>query len=256
MKTMKRLILPLSFFCFLFCIGFFLHYYAEVIQEKNTHEELIRMKTSADYGVTETVQTGEKGIMPVYRELYEENPDIIGWVKVEDTYLDYPVMQTKGDNEYYLHRNFEKEYQYSGLPFLDARCDLDIPSTNLIIYGHNMKSESMFSCLTKYKNEEYFRKHPVIRFDTMYEESEYQIIAVVLSKVFKKNDNDFKFYQFVHTDSKAEFDEYIDNMKNLSLYDTGYSAVFGDQLLTLVTCSYHTENGRIAILSKKITNRK
>jgi sortase B len=123
-----------------------------------------------------------------------------------------------------------------------------------MIYGHNMKSESMFSCLTKYTKEEYYKAHPVIRFDTIYEEAEYQIVAVVLSKVYKKTEDVFKFYQFYQADSEEEFNDYILNMKQLSLYDTGIDAFYGDSLLTLVTCSYHTENGRIALLAKKIND--
>jgi len=121
-----------------------------------------------------------------------------------------------------------------------------------MIYGHNMKSDAMFSSLTKYKNKEYYLAHPIIQFDTIYEEFEYEIIAVVLSKVFKKTDNTFKFYQFVQADTEAEYDKFIENMKQLSVYDTGIDACYGEQLLTLVTCSYHTENGRIAILAKKV----
>lgn len=254
MKTFKKVILPLSFFCLLVCAAFFIHYFTGVFHERNDQEELILNKTVTEGAITNKEPTGEKDILAAYKTLYAENPDIIGWVKIEGTRLDYPVMQTKDDNEYYLHRNFEKEYQYSGLPFLDAQCDIDKPSTNLIIYGHNMKSDSMFSCLTKYKNEDYYREHPVIRFDTIYEEAEYQIIAVVLSKVYKKTDTDFKFYQFVQAENEEDFNAYIENMKQLSLYDTGNGAVYGDQLLTLVTCSYHTENGRIALLAKKITD--
>ena len=115
-----------------------------------------------------------------------------------------------------------------------------------------MKSDAMFSSLIKYTDKNYYLEHPVIRFDSLYEEAEYQIIAVVLSKVYRKSDNVFKFYKFIQAETEEEFNEFIDNMKQLSVYDTGISAAFGDQLLTLVTCSYHTENGRLAVLAKKI----
>jgi sortase B len=173
--------------------------------------------------------------------------------QIEGTPLDYPVMQNKDDNEYYLHRDFYGEYEYSGLPFLDLKCNFEQPSTNLIIYGHNMKSDAMFSCLTRYTDKEYFLEHPVIRFDTIYEEGEYEIIAVVLSQVYRKSDDVFKFYQFTQADTEAEFEDYIRNMKKLSLYDTGVDASFGDRLITLVTCNYHTKNGRLAVLAKRLT---
>jgi sortase B len=115
-----------------------------------------------------------------------------------------------------------------------------------------MKSEAMFSSLLKYQKEDYYVKHPVIEFDTLYEQNRYEIIAVIRSKVFKKTDQTFKFYQFVQADSREAFEEYVDNMKRISLYDTGADVTYGDQLLTLVTCSYHTDNGRLAVLARKL----
>jgi len=253
MKKLKSIIMPLSFLCLVVCVIFFLQYFIDGIQEQKEKGDLILKKQAITEPVdTEVNQNEDRVLLPKYKILYEENSDLIGWIKIEDTPLDYPVMQNMGDNEYYLHRNYYEEYEYSGLPFLDLKCSLDPPTTNLIIFGHNMKSDSMFSCLTKYIDEEYYFEHPIIKFDTLYEESEYQIVAVILSKVYMKSDDVFKFYQFVQADSEAEFDEYILNMKKLSLYDTGFGASYGDQLLTLVTCNYHTDNGRLAVLAKKV----
>lgn len=253
MKKLKSIILPLSFICLIVCAIFFLQYFIDGIQDRREQEDLIRKKqTMTETAITDAGQSGEKEILSQYKTLYEENSDLIGWVKIDGTPLDYPVMQNKDDKEYYLHKNFYGEYEYSGLPFLDIKCSQDPPSTNLIIYGHNMKSDAMFSCLTKYLNKEYYQKHPVIVYDTIHEEGQYEIVAVILSQVYKKTDDVFKFYQFVQADTEAEFDNYIQNMKKLSLYDTGVGASYGDQLLTLVTCYYHTENGRLAILAKKM----
>lgn len=253
MKTLKAIILPLSFFCFLICTMFFILYAADIWQDKRDQEDLISKKEAAtDTAETIPIEPEEQQVLAQYRLLHQENPDLIGWVKIDGTPLDYPVMQNLENGEFYLHRNFRKEYEYSGLPFLDKKCEIGEPGTNLIIYGHNMKNETMFSSLMKYREKEYYLKHPVLRFDTVYEEREYQIIAVILSEVYKKTDTTFKFYQFVRADTEAEFDEYMNNMKELSLYDTGETAVYGDDLLTLVTCAYHSENGRLAVLAKKL----
>lgn len=253
MKKLKSIVLPLSFICLVVSTIFFLQYFIDGFQDQKEKEDLILKKQT----ITELADAGvdpqeARVLLPQYKTLYEENSDLIGWVKIEDTPLDYPVMQNIEDNEYYLHRDYYREYEYSGLPFLDIKCSIDPPSTNLMIYGHNMKSDAMFSCLTKYIDKEYYLQHPIIKFDTLYEESEYQIIAVILSKVYMKSDDVFKFYQFVQANSETEYDEYILNMKKLSLYDTGFGASYGDQLLTLVTCNYHTENGRLAVLAKKV----
>ncbi len=252
MKSLKKFILPLSFFCLLISAAFFFVYYSDLLQDRKDQEELIEKKEFVgDEAVSGLGNPEKEEILAQYAALHQENSDLIGWIKIEGTPLDYPVMQNEDDGEFYLHRNFRKEYEYSGLPFLDKKCDISGPSTNLIIYGHNMKSDSMFSCLTEYKDEEYFHEHPVIQFDTLSEESEYRIVAVILSKVYRKSDQTFKFYQFVQAGTEEEFNEFIDNMKQLSLYDTGVDASYGDELLTLVTCSYHTDNGRLVVLAKK-----
>ncbi len=252
MIKIKSFILPLSYFFLIVSVIFLLAYIVDGLQDRRDQEELIRKKhTTTEVAINEPGPSSKKEILPQYRDLFEENHDLIGWVKIEGTPLDYPVMQNKDDNEYYLHRNFYGEYEYSGLPFLDLKCSFEPPSTNLIIYGHNMKSDAMFSCLTKYTDKDYYLEHPVIQFDTIFEEGKYEIVAVILSEVYKKTDEVFKFYQFTQAENEAEFDEYIRNMKNLSLYETGSDAAFGDHLIILVTCNYHTENGRLAVLAKK-----
>ena len=253
MKKIKAFILPLSFICLLISAVFFIMYFSDIVQDRRDQEELKgRIEDVTDAEVSVPSEPEKNQILERYETLYHENSDLVGWVKIEGTPLDYPVMQNKEDGEFYLHRNFDKEYEYSGLPFLDKKCDITEPGTNLIIYGHNMKSDSMFSCLTGYREEKYYSEHPVIVFDTIYEKAEYQIIAVILSKVYKKTDNTFKFYQFIRVDTEEEFNNFIADMKGLALYDTGTGASYGDELLTLVTCSYHTDNGRLAVLAKKL----
>jgi len=253
MKSVKVIILTLSFFCLFSCAAYLAEYFIDSCRAQSDIDALINNKEQlAEEAAYDSKKPTKKTMLPQYEEMYQKNPDLIGWIKIENTAIDYPVMQNQQDGEYYLHRNFNKEYEYSGLPFLDKRCDVNNPSTNMIIYGHNMKSETMFSSLTNYKDVNYYKEHPVIRFDTLYEEQEYEIFAVILSKVYKKTDNTFKFYQFVNADTKEEFAQYRNNIKKLALYDTGIQARYGDQLLTLVTCSYHTENGRLAVLAKKL----
>ena len=255
MKNMRFLVLILSAFCFAFCSIFLVCYYASGLRAQ---EEMIGLIQAIEENAEETpVCTSsenpeERTVLPQYEELYQQNTDLIGWVSIEGTSLNYPVMFTPRDGEYYLHRNFNKEYEYRGLPFLDKNCDIERPSTNLLIYGHNMKNNTMFSSLLKYKDKEYYEEHPVICFDTIYEKGEYEIFGVILSRVYKKSDRDFKFYQFIEGKTKEEFDEYISNIRELALFETEIKPEFGDRLLTLITCSYHTENGRLAVVARRI----
>ncbi len=208
--------------------------------------------TSPESVMSASPEAAEPVMLPEFKELYAQNSDIIGWLKIEGSLISYPVMHTPLNAEFYLSRDFNRQESKSGLPFLDYRCSIDKPTTNWIIYGHNMKNGSMFHALMNYKNEAYYKEHPVIKLDTLYEQGEYEIIAVILSKVYRKDEDVFKFYQFVNAETQTEFDSFIQNVKQLALYDTGLSAQYGDQLLTLTTCEYSTENGRLAVIARRI----
>lgn len=208
----------------------------------------------------QTPAPSEKQMLSEMAELYAQNPDIAGWLKIDGTAIDYPVMYTPEDGEYYLYRNFEREEDPSkeGCLFIDKNCSLEPRSTNLLLHGHNMKNGSMFHALLGYKDETFYQEHKAIRFDTLYEEGEYEVVCVFLSQVYKKSDTDvFKFYRFYDAATRQQFDEYVENIKKLELYDTGITPVYGDELITLSTCEYSTENGRIAVVARKIkdTNR-
>ena len=181
--------------------------------------------------------------------MYEQNPDLFGWVCIEDTVLDYPVMHTPDDPEKYLRLSFEGETSTAGTPFMDAKCGID--SDNYIIYGHNMKNGTMFREILQYANKSYWQEHPMIRFDTLYEQGEYEVLAAFYDRVYYADENCFKFYRFIKAADKADYDNAIQNYKEKSLYDTGVTAEYGDKLITLVTCSYHEEHGRFVVVARQ-----
>lgn len=190
-------------------------------------------------------------VLDEYKTLYQKNKKLIGWLKIDDTLIDYPVMQTS-DNEYYLDHNYNQEYDKNGSLFLDCNCTAYPQSTNLIIYGHHMKSGQMFGGLQKYAKESYAQKHSTIQFDTIYEKGTYQVMYVFRSQVYNENDIVFKYYQFIEANSEEEFNSYMREMEAVSLYDTGVTASFGDSILTLSTCDYSQEDGRFVVVAKKI----
>ncbi len=201
---------------------------------------------------TEQMQETEPGspkMLEQYQSLYEQNLDLYGWITIADTKIDYPVMHTPHDPEKYLHANFEGAYSYAGIPFLEDACSED--SDNLIIYAHNMADGSMFASLMKYSEESYWKEHPTIRFDTLYEEQEYEILAAFYDRVYYKSEVCFKFYKFIDAVDEADFDNAIRNFKKKAIYDTGVTASYGDQLITLVTCAYHVENGRFVVVARR-----
>mgnify|MGYP002620997866 CR=1 FL=1 len=208
-------------------------------------------------------QTGCE-ILPAYRAMFEENPDMIGWLSIDGTVIDYPVMQTPEDEDYYLDKGFDKQPNSNGCLILGAACSAGIgtreqgyedgsaPSTNLIIHGHTMQSGMMFGNLPLYEDHDYASEHSTICFDSLYEHREYEIIAAFYSQVYYKDQDIFKYYQFVQADTQEDFDNWYDNIKALSLYDTGVTAAFGDEFITLSCCSYQVEDGRFVVVGKRI----
>lgn len=187
-----------------------------------------------------------------YQRLFAANDDMIGWLKIPGTEIDYPVMQTMEDEEYYLHRNFFKEKDNNGTLILDTDSDITKTSNNLIIHGHNMKSGAMFAGLVDYEDEEFLKEHRQIEFHTRDEERKYEVIAVFRSKVYTVEDKVFKYYQFFEAENQDEFDYFYNNIKKMSIYDTGVTAQYGDEFITLSTCVYHTSNGRLVVIGKRI----
>lgn len=187
-----------------------------------------------------------------YRDSFLANEDMAAWLKIDDTVIDYPVMWTPRDETYYLYRGFDGKEDKNGCLILDTDSSLDPLTTNLIIHGHNMRSGAMFGTLTDYEDEEYFRKHRIIRLYTEDYERRYEVIAAFRSQVYRKKDTVFKFYKFFQADDPEEFDDFYQNIKALSLYDTGVTAEFGNHFITLSTCTYHVEQGRFVVVAKEI----
>lgn len=190
-------------------------------------------------------------ILPQFQDLAAQNPDLAGWLTVGGTRIDYPVMYSPDEPERYLHANFEKQYSFAGLPFIDAAGQVD--SGNRVIYAHNMLDGSMFRSLFRYEQKNYWEKHPTFTFSTLYEEKEYEIMSVFYDKVYKKTDTNFKFYQFFDTSDADHFARAMEHFQDKQLYDTGVTAQPGDKLITLVTCAYQTDNGRFVVVAREKT---
>ena len=244
------------------CFGYFGAYYFFAERTNVDYEELAGLKGSEALFSESTEKKNDTllvhktavklpDVLDEYKTLYEKNKKLIGWLKIDDTNIDYPVMQTS-NNEYYLDHNFNQEYDKNGSIFMDFECSAYPRSTNLILYGHHMKSGNMFGNLQKYAKESYGKEHALIQFDTIYEKATYQVMYVFRSQVYKEDDVVFKYYQFIDANSEAEFNYYMDEMAKLSLYETGVTANYGDSLLTLSTCDHSQEDGRFVVVAKRI----
>ncbi len=255
----KMLIAGCLFMCII-SFGYLGAYYQVSAKSAREFEELSALKEAGKQSsntkevrihyTDDSVETPD--ILPEYSLIHQKNQRLIGWVKIADTIIDYPVMQTV-NNEYYLDHNFNQEKDRNGCIFMDYQCDVVKGCDNIILYGHHMKSGKMFGTLNRYSKESYYEEHPTIQFDTIYEKGTYQVMYVFRSKVYSEEEVTFKYYQFINAVSEKEFNSAMIEMAELSLYDTGVTAEYGDQLLTLSTCDYQEKKGRFVVVAKKIS---
>ena len=197
-------------------------------------------------------ETGETfEILREYAPVFEMNPDLVGWIRIDDTRLNYPVMQTPDRPNFYLTHDFYEESSRHGCVYAQENCDVFAPSDNTVIYGHRMKDGSMFATILKYSSLDFLKEHPTITFDTLTEHHTYQIISFFLTTA--SVGQGFPYHTFVDAASEAEFNQFIAKCKSLSLHDIGVDAEYGDKLITLSTCEYSQVNGRLVVVAKRIS---
>lgn len=184
-----------------------------------------------------------------YAELAQVNPDFAAWLKIPQTEIDYPVMFTPDDPEYYLRRAFDKTNSQSGTPFIGVEASLD--STCFIIYGHNMNNGTMFGTLDYYTDPEFWASQRTFTLDTVDEQREYEVFAAAKTKILPADSPEFQYYRYAGDLDEPRFEEFIEGLQAQALYDTGILPTYGDQVLILSTCSYHTQDGRFIIAARK-----
>ena len=215
--------------------------FPEVLPEKDPDET-----KQSESGETETIPLG-----PTidFAGLKEINEDCVAWIHIEDTAINYPVVQGS-DNSFYLKHLIDGKWNSAGCIFLDSRVDSDLSDRHSIIYGHHMNSGKMFADLEKYKDKGFYEKHPTILFRTIWGNEQYQILSAFTTPVY--TGNDFNYYSFIKAQKGADYEYFIREIKRKAIYETGITAEYGDKLLTLSTCEYSQRNGRMVVVAKKI----
>ena len=217
-----------------------------------TDDKKSAKKKDAKQQEKKKIDPADLTVLKKYSDLYKQNKDLAGWLSIEGTVINYPVMQTgKKNPDFYLHNGFDKKESDHGTLFVDARNDIVNRDTNLIIYGHNMRDGTMFGGLKSFMDKDYFEKHQELVFDTIYEKAKYRIVAVCLSKVNYQDDDTFRYYNFLNADSKEEFQAFLANIQQLTVFDQNIDISYGDELLTLSTCNSYVQDGRLFLIAKK-----
>ena len=192
----------------------------------------------------------EDGILLEYAELYARNPDMAGWLAIDGTKINYPVMHTPGRPNHYLQRNFNGEFSSWGCLYAREECDLEEPSDNVTIYGHNMKDGSMFAGLNAYTDREFWKSHRYIRFDTLTEHHTYVIFAVFTTTA--SEGQGFDYFDFIDAADEMAFDTFLAKCFSNALYDTDIQPEYGDKIICLSTCEYSQINGRLVVAAMRI----
>lgn len=235
-----------------FCGYHIYDHYAQVDEQTEVFDglaEVVENAPTEEKEAEDTPVSEGKNVLARYQELYLQNEDMAGWISIDGTTINYPVMQSVNEPNFYLKHNFEKEYSDLGVPYIQENCDI-LTSDNLVIYGHHIKGGKMFGALESYKDKGFYEEHKTIHFDTLTETAEYEIVAVF--KTVAYSSEGFRYYDFVNAEDEEGFNTYIAKCKDLALYDTGVSVEYGDKLITLSTCEYSAQNGRLVVVAKKI----
>lgn len=265
--SLRKLVLLVNMCIMIGCMAYLGNYYKESrkvvakvdeIKELIVEEEEEVIVDEKNEPITKPMvdkKTGELILLNKFKKALKKYPDLVGWIKIDDL-IDYPVMQTGIDDPlYYLYKNIDGEYSKAGTIYMDARSDIKKPSTNFILYGHNMMNMSMFGWLSYYANEDFYKEHPIINFDTLYFTGKYEIVAAFYSEYFGEDEeyaDEFKYYEFINAKNKKEYNAYIKQIKSMALYDTGVKTTYGDQLLTLSTCNHMwgKQDGRFVVVAR------
>lgn len=225
-------------------------------QEEGDDHAAQALYTDTPYIDTLPLHTGlseppqEKAILSQYAELYARNSDLTGWLSIKNAGIDLPVMLTPDEPEYYLRRGFDRESTQSGTPFIGVGADED--SDCFIIHGHKMKNKTMFGTLDYYEDNEFWKDNKTISFNTLYEQRNYEIFAVLKTRVLYTNEAGLRYSSYSGELTKTRYKELIDWLTAQSEYDTGIVPVEGEQILLLSTCSYHTPNGRFVVATRRV----
>lgn len=247
----------LLFIIFIIGITYILQYFNASNDNKQMYQEIAN---NTEIQVLNTEEDLEDETSPISENvqkvvnLKQENQDVIGWIQIDNTDINYPILQSS-DDEYYLKHNYKKEKSKYGSIFIKSSCNILDTKSNVIIYGHNMNDTQMFNQLLNYENKDYYTEHPIIRLATEQGESQYEIVSVFKSRVFYQDEtNVFRYYNYTTFDDEKTYSAYIENCKKIQLYDTGVSAEYGEQLITLSTCEYSQSNGRFVVVAKKLNS--
>lgn len=242
----RKVIFDVAIVVFIGSCAYLISYYGQSGYNANFYNGVASM-----LGNGEVSENYPRAYLTKFASLWEMNEDIVGWLSIDGTQVNYPVVQSD-DNDYYLHKDFSKADNKYGIPFADCRVDISKPSTNIPIYSHNMKDGQMFGELINYQSLDYYKQHPVINFDSLYEEGKYKIVGMFIASTLPEHAPNFEYHNFIEAETDQELMDFANEVLSRSLIVTGVDIQPGDHLITLSTCTYDFEEARFAIVARRV----
>ena len=215
---------------------------------KNLEQIIVENKTNEDSQNKEEKSNTTNYSNVDLNSLKNQNRDLIGWIKIDNTNINYPVMQ---NGNYYLRRNFYKKYSKLGTPYLADYCNIRT-SDILTIFGHHINQGYMFADLIKYQDFDYYNSHKYIKFYTLENNQTIENIYEVCF-AFKIKAERYNYYSYTRFYDEDDLKEFVENCQKLSIYNTVTKFDYGNQFITLSTCEYSQNNGRMIVIAKRIT---
>lgn len=212
-------------------------------------QEKVYSELSKSISLENQQENNEKQQSEDYSNVFKLNTDMVAWLKIEGTNINYPVMQTPQKPDYYINKNFYKQPSSWGTPYMEEECDIN-SSSNLIIYGHHINNNKMFGELENYKDKKYYNAHKVIKLITQSEIRAYEIVTVFKTTVYEENE--FKYYEFINYKTQQQLNTFINQCESKAFYNTGVKCTEGDKLITLSTCEYSSKNGRLVVVARAL----
>lgn len=249
MNKWKLLVLMLCCSMIGVCGKYLYDYFAQSSENKDAYADIIDIgfSNSTDIQDKDDPEDETETSDFDYDSLLAINSDCVGWIRIDGTDIDYPVVQA-ADNSFYLHHNFNQESAICGAIFMDYRNDIDLTREHLILYGHQMKDGSMFKQLNGYKDKDFYKEHPEITLYLRNQKYSYDVVAIYVTNISWSGG----YYNYLHGNTREEQIEYLQNkMAAYQLYDTGLTVTQDDELLSLSTCEYSSTNGRLIVLAKR-----
>lgn len=258
----RKIILIICIIVFVVSASILISYFVKSLHTKNLNSRLQKMYSEPDSSssvMPDNESSPDRVIAPKFQELFSKNSDLVGWLEIDNTNISFPVLQTT-DNSFYLSHDFEKNSSITGAIFADYRYPVlaQNPADNTVIYGHNTTNGTFFGALHQYKKLDFMKSHPVIKFNTLYGDGKYKIVSCFLINTRESQDDRklFDYHNRILFKDESDFKEFYDEIKERSYYDINVDAKYGDELLTLSTCSLEFLDGRFVIVARKIRDNE